>query len=94
MKTRNQKIHAIVTALNSYSPIEAPEIVTATVSGLSDEEIATLYGITGCFIHAVTGKPPMPAKWQKQLHEDLLDCFCHFSQQAHERRGKAKGGAL
>ncbi len=86
MKTQDKTINDIVTALNSYSPIEAPEIVTATLQGMDDSSIGVLHGITGVFVHAVTGKPPMPAKWQKQIHEDLFEAFCYLSEIAHEDR--------
>lgn len=85
MKTRPEKIKAIATALNAYSDIsQPPDVVYSTLDGLEDVELATLHGITGVFCHAASTR--MPRKWLAQIHEDLLDAFCHFTEQAHQRR--------
>lgn len=85
-KSPDQKLDDIVTALNSYSEINAPEIVRATVAAMDESSIGVLHGITGVFVHAVTGKPAMPEKWQKQIHGDLLDAFVCLAAVAHEER--------
>lgn len=91
MKTRTERIKAIGAALNAYGDgIQTPEIVQSTLDGINDDGICTLYGITGVFIHSATGKPPMPAKWQKQIHNDLLEAFCVMTHEAHAMREKAK----
>ena len=87
MKTKEQKIETIVAALNAYSPINAPEIVTSTINGMDAASVGVLHGITGVFLHAVNSK--MPAKWLKQIHGDLLDAFCCLAEIAHDERRAA-----
>jgi hypothetical protein len=87
MKTPNQKLNDIVTALSAYGPTQAPEIVKATIEGMDEASVGVLHGITVVFCHAVSAK--MPAKWLAQIHGDLLDAFCHLAGIAHEERSKA-----
>lgn len=89
MRTSDQKIDGIVLALNAYSPVNAPEIVKATLQGMDEASIGVLHGITGVFVHAIKGRPAMPAKWQKQIHADLLDAFVCLADIAHSERNAA-----
>ena len=89
MKTKPEKIQTIATALNAYSNIsQPPEVVTATLNGIDDRGLATLYGISGVFCHAVRSR--MPAKWLKQIHGDLLDAFTHYANEAHDDRARRR----
>jgi hypothetical protein len=88
MKTPDEKLNDIVSALNAYSGTEAPGVVKATLAGMDAASIGVLHGITGVFSHAV--KTKMPGKWLKQIHADLLDAFTCLANIAHEERN---GGA-